>query len=279
MAKKAAEKAKDLTRPGGPRFFLAEEMPDEDQLEYVEMPSWWTEGTKTKGLPFGKIVQIAGDSDSGKTSCCISAIKAAQEQNVTTLYIETEGKTQKQDFINWGVDPKKLYILQDSIAENIYDAACDFIDLHKSQKMLIVLDSIGNVLSTHDADRSLAESAGKPGGKGKTNREGLNKLIAKRTQAKVAILLINYTYANIGSPGKTNAGGKALNFFSSLTYQTSRKSWLEKTINGQKVRIGAKVQWTLFKNHIDRQNPGPKVIEMDITAEGIKLVGASDGDE
>lgn len=278
MAKKlveVAENAKKLTRPKT-AFFLAEEMPDIDDLEYVVMPDWWKKGTNTTGLPFGKIVQIAGDSDSGKTSCCISAIKAAQDQGVTILYIETEGKTTKQDFISWGVDPKKLYMLTDSIAENIYDQACEFIDQFKDNKMLIVLDSIGNVLSTFDAERSLADSAGKPGGKGKTNREGLNKLIAKRTQAQVAILLINYTYDNIGSPGKTNAGGKALNFFSSLTYQTSRKGWIEKTVNGQKVRVGAKVQWKLFKNHVDRSNPGPKVIELDITADGISLVGASD---
>jgi hypothetical protein len=58
-----------------------------------------------------------------------------------------------------------------------------------------------------------------------------------------------------------------------LTYQTSRKSWLEKTVKGEKVRYGAKVQWKLFKNHIDKTNPGPKVIELDITKEGIELTG------
>ena len=101
----------------------------------------------------------------------------------------------------------------------------------------------------------------------------MNKLIAKRDENDVAVLMINYTYDNIGSPGKTNAGGKAVNFFSCLTYQTSRKQWLEKTVKGEKVRIGARVQWRLFKNHIDKSNPGAKSIELDITAEGIELAG------
>lgn len=249
----------------------------EDNTSYITLPPWWEKATNTQGLPFRKIVQIAGDSDSGKTSFSIAAIKAAQEQDVTVLYVETEGKTTRQDFINWGVDPKKLYFLQESVAEEIYDKvftwAIDEIESHPKKKILIVIDSVGNVLSKHDMARELSTSDGKPGGKGKTNREGLNKLIALRTQHDIALLVINYTYDNINSPGKTNAGGKALNFFSSLTYQTSRKQWLEKTVKGQKVRIGARVQWKLFKNHINRANPGPKIVEFDITSEGISLSG------
>ena len=276
-----AKKVQNLYDRPRSKIMLGSDLQDHKDLQYVEMPPWWQEGTKTKGIPFRKIVMIAGDSDSGKTSCSIAAIKAAQEQKITVLYVETEGKTTKKDFVDWGVDPAKLYMMQESVAEEIYDEVCRFIDErikdNPKEKLLVILDSIGNVISKHDADRSLADSGSKPGGKGKTNREGLNKLIAKRTLCDVALLIINYTYDNIGSPGKTNAGGKAVNFFSSLTYQTSRKNWIEPTVKGVKVRKGARVVWKLFKNHIDRSNPGPKVIELDITAEGIKLVG-SDND-
>jgi RecA/RadA recombinase len=273
-------KPSKLTRPKS-NIFSADEMPDSDNLKYIVMPSWWQEGTKTKGLPFRKIVMIAGDSDSGKTSASIAAIKAAQDQGVTVLYVETEGKTTKKDFTDWGVDPKrKLFVLQESIAEKVYDDTLGFLNdrLEKNPKeeILVIIDSIGNVISKHDTERVLAESSQRPGGKGKTNREGLNMLIAMRQMHDIAVLIINYTYDNLGSPGKTNAGGKAVNFFSSLTYQTSRKSWIEATVKGEKVRKGAKVQWRLFKNHIDRSNPGPKVMELDITAEGIKLAGAGD---
>ncbi len=274
-----ADQSVKLFNKGTSRITLGSDMPDDKDLQYIVMPEWWQKGTNTKGLPFRKIVMIAGDSDSGKTSCSIAAIKAAQEQGVTVLYVETEGKTTKKDFTDWGVDPSKLFIMQESLAEVIYDEVCKFIDervlRNLKEKLLIVIDSIGNVISQHDANRELATSGSKPGGKGKTNREGLNKLIAKRTLYDVALLIINYTYDNINSPGKTNAGGKAVNFFSSLTYQTSRKAWIEKTVKGEKVRKGAKVQWRLFKNHINRSNPGPKSIELDITAEGIHLAGAS----
>lgn len=253
---------------------------DED---FVLMPEWWQKGTNTKGLPFGKIVMIAGDSDSGKTSAAVAAMKAAQTQGHGVLYVETEGKTTKNDLESWGVDSEQIMLVQSSIAEEAFEMMFDlwdsFFDKYPEAKLLVVFDSLGNVVSKRDIEIDLTSQNQKPGGKGQTNRLGLNKLVAKRDEDDVAVLMINYTYDNIGSPGKTNAGGKAVNFFSCLTYQTSRKGWLEKTVKGVKHRTGAKVQWRLFKNHLDKTNPGPKSIELDITAEGITLVGTESSDD
>lgn len=250
--------------------------------DFLIMPEWWQKGTNTKGIPFGKIVMIAGDSDSGKTSCAIAAMKAAQEQEVAVLYVETEGKTTSQDLINWGVEADQVMLVQESIAERAFEAMFalwdSFFKDYPKGRLLVVFDSLGNVVSKRDSEIDLTSQSQKPGGKGQINRLGLNKLIAKRDENDVAVLMINYTYANIGSPGVTNAGGKAVNFFSCLTYQTSRKGWLEKTEKGQKIRVGAKVQWKLFKNHIRKDAPGPKVIELNITKDGIELAGFSDAE-
>lgn len=242
---------------------------------FLIMPKWWQQATNTKGLPFGGYVMIAGDSDSGKTSAAIAAMKAAQEQNVAILYVETEGKTTTKDLVNWGVDPSQVMLVKASIAEEAFDKLFklwdNFLSKYPNDRLLVVFDSIGNIISRHDMELDMMTTNQKPGGKGKTNRAGINKLIAKSTLGNVSTLIINYTYDNIGSPGKTNAGGKSLNLFSSMTYQTSRKGWIEKTVKGEKTRIGAKVQWKLFKNHIDKANPGPKVVELDITAKGIEV--------
>lgn len=61
--------------------------------DYIIMPPWWKECTGVPGLPFGKLVMIAGDSDSGKTSAAIEAMREAQRQEVGVIYVETEGKT------------------------------------------------------------------------------------------------------------------------------------------------------------------------------------------
>lgn len=246
---------------------------------FIKMPQWWKDATHTPGLPFGRMVMLAGDSDSGKTSAAIAAMKAAQEQNVGIIYVETEGKTTTRDLENWGVDASNVLVIQSSIAEESFElmfSAWDkFKETYPTSRLLVVIDSIGNVVSQRDSQIDLTEQNSKPGGKGQINRLALNKMIAKRDQDNAAILLINYTYDNIGSPGKTNAGGKAVNFFASLTYQTSRKRWLEKTVKGQRVRVGAEVLWKLFKNHLDKTDPGPKEVLLQISKEGIKYVGDS----
>lgn len=248
-----------------------------EDKDFIIMPQWWEQCTGVKGLPFGKIVMIAGDSDSGKTSAAIEAMKAAQAQEVGIIYVETEGKTTEADLRNWGVNPDEILLVQSSIAEEAFELLFSAWDAFKGRypesKLLVVFDSIGNVVSQRDSEIDLMEQNSSPGGKGKINRLAISKMISKRDEDQAAILMINYTYDNIGSPGKTNAGGKAVNFYSSLTFQTSRKAWYEKTVQGQKVRAGADVVWKLFKNHLDKSGMSQKEFSLRITSEGIKVLG------
>lgn len=245
--------------------------------DFIIMPNWWKECTGVSGLPFGKLVMIAGDSDTGKTSAAIDAMKAAQAQEVGVIYVETEGKTTRADLEGWGVDPSGVLLVQSSIAEEAFElmfAAWDgFKEKYPKSRLLVVFDSIGNVVSQRDSQIDLMEQSSKPGGKGQINRLAINKMIAKRDEDQAAILVINYTYDNIGSPGKTNAGGKAVNFFSCLTFQTSRKGWYERQIEGRKVRCGVEATWKLFKNHLDRAGQKEKEFTIRITSEGITRVG------
>lgn len=244
--------------------------------DFIKMPEWWQTISGVVGLPYNKVVMIAGQSDSGKTSAAIEAMKAAQAQNTGVIYVETEGKATEADLVNWGVDPTNIMLIQSAMAEEAFEllfTAWDaFRDKYPQIPLLVIFDSIGNMVSQRDSEIDLIEQDSKPGGKGKINRLALSKMIAKCGQGKTAILLINYVYDNIGAPGKANAGGTALNFFSSLTFQTSRKSWHEKQINGQKVRAGADVVWKLFKNHLDRSGMQKKEFVLRITSEGIKVL-------
>jgi RecA/RadA recombinase len=248
-----------------------------EDKDFIIMPEWWQKVTGVKGVPYGKLIMLAGDSDSGKTSAAIEAMKAAQAQEVGIIYVETEGKTTEKDLQAWGVDPSGILLVQSSIAEEAFELLFSAWDGFKSKypgsKLLVVFDSIGNVVSQRDADIDLIEQDSKPGGKGKVNRLAINKMVAKRDEDQAAVIIVNYTYDNIGSPGKTNAGGKAVNFFSSLTFQTSRKGWLEKTVKGEKVRYGALVRWVNFKNHLDRSGIKRKEFDLKITSDGISVAG------
>lgn len=274
-------------------IYVGTELPNvsEDPNDYVVLPSWWKESFGILGLQYGRIVQVAGNSDTGKTSLCLLAIKAAQEQKAVVVFIETEGKTSINDLEASGIEPTRVLLIQNNVTEEAFTIAFEALDAiyeqDAGQKVLFVFDSYGNTMSTHDKNLDMSEGSSRPGGAAKTNRLGVEKLIMRSKQQKLAMLFVNYTYANLGSVGNTNAGGKALDFHSTLTVQTSRKSWINATVKGQQVRKGAVVTWSVFKNHYIRGlrtaegKPVvlPAKIELSITGEGMKLLGAKETNE
>jgi len=225
----------------------------ENPNDYIVMPQWWKGSFGILGLRFGHFVQIAGEPDSGKTTLSLLAIKAAQDQGHGVIYVETEGKTSEEDLKAAGIDPNGVITIRSKIVEEAFDAANlaidAFFDDFPNEKLLFVFDSYGNTVSMRDSDLKLTEKVGMVGGAAKINRMGIGALAAKQLNHEIACLIVNYTYANLNSPGKTNAGGKALDFHCMLTIQSSRKAWYEKTVRGEKVRAGADVLWKSYKNH------------------------------
>jgi RecA/RadA recombinase len=250
--------------------------------DFIVLGDWWQQSTKTRGIAFNRLTVFAGNSDSGKTSAAIQSIKAAVEQDCGIIYAETEMKTTEKDFTDFGVDPSRVILLSSNIAEELYtlvfQAWDSFRSLYPDVPLLVVIDSIGNLISLRDQDMDMLEDNQKPGGGGKANRLGLSKLMAKMgsDKSKTAVVLISYTYENIGSQGSTTAGGKALHLFSSLMYQTSRKGWLYKTVKGEKIKVGAEVVFTLQKNHINKSDPGDPKIVFRITKDGFEYMGKKD---
>lgn len=253
-----------------------------DPKDYVVMPAWWLEVYGVPGLPFGKIVQAAGDSDTGKTSLCITAMKAAQDQGYGIIYVETEGKTSEDDLADWGVDPAGVMFIGTNITEKAFDLLFRnlnaFFAKFPKDKVLVVIDSFGNTISMHDEDLDIIEKNQKPGGAGKTNRFGLGRLIAMMDKTPIAILLITYEYDNIGTVGKKQAGGKALKFYTMIGIATSYTGAWTKVKDGKKVKVGTYVKWTTFKNHYAKaaiDDTGsrrllPVEVQLQISAAGVE---------
>lgn len=253
--------------------------------DYVVMADWWKEKFGVMGLKFGHMVQVAGKSDSGKTSISLDAMKRAQQQGYGIIYVETESKTGPEDLVSAGIDPAGVICVNSSITEEAFELGLkaweSFFADFPEEKLLFVYDSFGNTVSQRDSGLSMTEKGSMVGGHAKTNRLGLSAMRAKMIKDPVAVLIVNRTYDNMNSPGKTNAGGDAINFFSMLTVQTARKGWYEKTVKGEKVRAGAIVVWNVYKNHYAKALKGedgktillPKFVELKITGEGIQPVG------
>jgi RecA/RadA recombinase len=246
--------------------------------DFVVGPKWWQEGAQTLGIPFGFVVMVSGNTDSGKTSATIEFMREAQKQGVKVILADTEKKTTKSRLQSWGVNPDELALVQPTSLEEMYDGIwmwwMAIKDADPEARILVIIDNLGNTPSWKEGETNLEDSM-QMGLAAKINKRAFRRMVPRLGRDKVAFLVINYTYANMGSPGMTNAGGKAVDFFSCLTFQTSRKQWLEKKQGGHTLRIGARVQWRLYKNHLlEAGKTVRKELVMDITADGMRVVGA-----
>ena len=246
--------------------------------DYVVMPEWFEQSFGALGLPFGQFVQISGKPDSGKTTLTLEAIRNAQEQDHFVIYIETEGKTSPDRLISAGVDPSKMVTITSTITEQVFDSIFKTLDVIKDKypdaKILLAIDSYGNTTSQRDAAIDFTSQVGMVGGSAKTNRSGLNALRARQQEQNIAVLIVNYSYANIGSVGETNAGGRALEFFCSLIINAGRKGDLSKQVKGVKMKTGIKARWKISKNHwiAGKEGDYPTHVTMQIDGNGMKRI-------
>jgi RecA/RadA recombinase len=165
--------------------------------------------------------------------------------------------------------------VQPEYLEDAYDGIDKWIEAIKADnednKILLIFDSVGNTPAKKESETDVDDTL-QLGLAAKVNKRGFRRLIPRLKRENIAVMLINQTYNNLGSPGRSNAGGKAMDFFSCMTYQTSRKRWLESGIK-EKVRTGAEVKWDLYKNHlIESDHSIKKSGLIQITAKGMKLV-------
>lgn len=256
----------------------------DDPADYVVMDEWFSTSFGAMGIPFGKMVEISGNPDAGKTTFSLEAIKKAQEQGHVVIYIETEGKTGPERLLSAGVDPTQMISITTSITEEVFqgaERALDMIfDSDPDAKVLLVIDSLGQSTSLRNEDLDLTEKAIQVGGEAKINRAGLSKIRIRQIKHDIAVVIVNYTYANMGSVGTTNAGGKAIEFFCSLILEASRKADYKRQIKGQAVKAGIDAVWKVRKNHFwmsTKDENGdtiyfPDRIEVRISDEGIKRI-------
>lgn len=262
------------------------EVMSRDPEDYIVMPEWFDKYFGVIGYPFQKWTQISGKPDSGKTTACLMAMKAAQEQGYIVIYVETEGKTSEEDLLAYGIDPKGVIIINTNITEEVFEGACLALDQVKEDypgaKTQLIIDSYGNTTSMRDSEIEFTKQNGKVGGAAGTNRLGVGAINAKMLTQKISVLVINYSYANIGSVGETNAGGRALEFACSLIIAASRVSNYEKTQGGVKVKAGINGRYRTTKNHYtkglvdDKGKPRllPKDMNFRISAAGFEVLEA-----
>jgi len=262
--------------------------PNEDK-DYVV----WTKGdhwkslTNLKGLPFGRIVQISGKPDSGKSTHAMAFMKFAQDQEVLVILWDAERKFSSRRFDEkmGGISDNLLVVDTNKIIDGA-KAVAQFVHAAKEMnpdiKILIVWDSVGASLnSTEDKDDGTEDFSQQPGVSAKENSYAIkkfNKLANNYTntetgEASIATLIINQTYASIGmgTPTQIEKGGNEIYYLSSIIIQLSRKQDLNRVRGGDKYKYGIISRAKVKKNHLFEGDECISELDLVISADGVHL--------
>lgn len=190
------------------------------------------------GVPLeGKTTMFAGDSGSGK-SYIVSAnlIKSAQKNDVYTFLIDTENALDKEWLSRLGVnvDPDFMEKYVASTVDDaskfigeiieLWDANNKDVPYNEQQKMLIVVDSVGMLITPNQEKQFMeGDQKGDLGLKAKQVSNMMRVIQAKIASKPIGVVFTNHVYASQDQyTPDVIPGGKMLEFATSLIVQMNK---------------------------------------------------------
>lgn len=69
-------------------------------------------GTKLKGIPWGRLIELFGNESNGKSVLALYLMAIAQEQGARVIWFDAENSYSRSWFKTWGINTKELYLIQ-----------------------------------------------------------------------------------------------------------------------------------------------------------------------
>lgn len=246
----------------------------------------WKALTNLKGLPFGRIIQISGKPDSGKSTHALGFMKFAQDQGVLVILWDSERKFSPSRFDKkMGGESDKLLVVDTAKIIDGAKAVAQLVHAAKEMdpdiKILIVWDSVGASLNSKEDKEDDEDFSQQPGVSAREISYAIkkfnklaNKYMNKETgEETISTLVINQTYASIGmgAPVQIEKGGGELYYLSSIIIQLSRKKDLNRVKGGNKLKYGIVSRAKVKKNHLFDGDECISELDLVISADGVSL--------
>lgn len=184
-----------------------------------------------KAVPTGRVITFSGAAGTGKSFLACSCAREAQKKGYTVIYMDSEGAIDAKFVIRLGVDATKLIIKQVStIAETSQFIAntCKALEEQEEkygnhQKVLLVLDSLGNLTSDKERDDIIAGNNKRDMTKAQEIKALFRVNATPLARMGVGLIVCNHVYSAVGSYVPTNilAGGSGIIYNSSVTIELS----------------------------------------------------------
>lgn len=232
------------------------------------------------GIPYNKIIQVAGKPDCGKSTWGCELVASAQKAGVTVIYWDSEDKLDASRLTAMGGKPEDMLLIKTNEILKGAEIARKFILAVKEQvpkaKILFIWDSVGGSQSRSHAERELdSEKHAQPGQDAKENGSVMKVMVAliNKFPDSLAVYLVNQTYAKIGfmMKGDAASGGTKIEYHSSFIVMLKRIKVLTKVVKGVETKYGIITQATATKNHLSQGKTSVHKLSFQVTAEGSVL--------
>lgn len=216
------------------------------------------------GIPFGKILEVAGEESSGKSLIAYNFAYCCQKLGGHVIWVDAEQSWMNSWAETNGVDPNKVTVLSDTRIEYISDAVADLAIYLRSQlthnePILLVVDSIAAMDCADNIDSKMVEGKAEMGGRAKA----LYKFFRIRSELfyklGVTQIYINQlrTALNVGfgKDNTTTTGGAALKFYASIRSAFYAGKTITIKHKGKERKAGKVVTIRLLKNKVAPPRP------------------------
>lgn len=206
--------------------------------------------TGVGGLARGRIIEIAGNTASGKTTLCLQAIAAAQAAGHVCAFIDAEHALDEAWAEARGVSIDDLIIGKPEWGEQALQLVESLCETFKVG--LIVVDSVAALIPKKELEGEIGDSS--MGQQAKLMSQAMRKLTGLIAKSKTCVVFTNQYRSSLSAfgPGNVTTGGNALKFYASLRLETTNVGKLK--AGGSDAEdaevIGNEIRVTVIKNKL-----------------------------
>jgi recombination protein RecA len=190
-------------------------------------------GSLYGGIPMGRLSGFIGPESCGKTLMANKIMANAQKKGMHVAYFDTEGALDQDTAIRLGCDASKIKHVPTELTEQCRNQIIKFLDTVVENglqgKVLVVIDSLGNLITTQEK-KKIDEGSDTPdmGNRAKALKSMMRAITHSAAKANCPVVFTNHIYDDPSqlhpSALKKQAGGSGPLYMASVIVQMAKKT-------------------------------------------------------
>lgn len=208
------------------------------------------------GVPVGRIVEIYGDTSTGKSLVAEHILAETQERGGVAVLYDSESAASESMLANIGIDVPNLVYSTPETVEEIYESFEELIDRKEraerdlepgepGELLTVVWDSVAATSTDKEIEdiRKKGMGAATMGIHARLISQMCRVFIRTVAKHRLCLVFINQTRSNIGvmyGPNETTFGGRAIGYYSSVRVRLDHRRRIKDRATGDALGIQVK---------------------------------------